>query len=96
MNDQDLVSVVSVEWLGGHRLRLGFDNGDVGELDLAKRFKLDGILEPLRDPAFVAKVVVDPEIGSIRWPGDLDLDSVVLHHYATGKPLPKWAGPIED
>jgi hypothetical protein len=94
-DDDEMVSVTSVEWLGGHRLRLGFSNGDRGEVDLSKHLKFRGVLEPLRDPDFVAKVRVDPEAGTISWPGDLDLDPLVLHHRATGKPLPKWAGPIE-
>ena len=96
MTDDDLVSVVSVQWLGGHRLRLGFDNGDVGEVDLSTYMKFRGVLAPLKDPEFVAKVRVDSESGTICWPNDVDLDPVVLHHRATGKPLPDWAGPIVD
>jgi hypothetical protein len=94
--EDDLVSVVSVRWLGGHQLRVGFDNGDVGEVDLAKRIKFRGLLTPLKDPAFFSKVFVNEEIGTICWPGDLDFDPVILHHYATGKPMPKWAGPIPN
>lgn len=92
----DLVSTVSVQWLGGHRLRVAFDNGDVGEVDLAKHIKFRGLFKPLADPKFVAKVRLDPALGSICWPGDLDFDPVLLHHYATGKPMPDWAGPIAD
>jgi len=95
-DDDELVRVTAVKWLGGHRLRLGFSNGDSGEVDLSKYLKLDRMLKPLRDPAFVAKVRVDDESGTICWPGDIDLDPIVLHHRATGKPLPKWAEPIED
>ena len=96
MDDNKLVSVVSVEWLGGHRLRVGFDNGDVGEVDLSKHMKFRGLLQPLADPAFGSKAFVNREIGTVCWPNDLDLDPVVLHHRATGKPMPEWAGPIVD
>jgi hypothetical protein len=92
----EIVEVTSVEWLGGHRLRLGFHNGDVGEVDLSKYLRFDGVFEPLGDPAFVAKVRVDAESGTVCWPGGVDLDPVVLHHRATGKPLPDWAGPIDE
>ena len=99
-NDDDesdkMVSAVSVQWLGGHRLRVGFDNGDVGELDLTKHLKFRGLFAPRKDPDFVGKVRLDGNLGSICWPGDLDFDPVLLHHYATGKPMPDWAGPIVD
>ena len=95
-DNESLVRVVSVEWLGGHRLRVKFDNGDVGDVDLAKHLKFRGLCKPLADPAFVARVHVDEETGGLLWPGDLDFDTELLHHYATGKPLPKWAGPIVD
>jgi hypothetical protein len=88
--------VVSVKWLGGHRLRVKFDNGEVGEFDLAKRIRFRGLLKPLKDPAFFSKVFVDEEIRVICWPGDLDFDPIILHHYATGAPMPKWAGPIPN
>ena len=70
--------------------------GDVGEVDLTKHLRFRGLFKPLKDPDFVAKVFVDHEIGMICWPGDLDFDPVLLHHYATGKPMPDWAGPIEN
>ncbi len=88
--------VVSVQWLGGHRLRVGFDDGSGGEVDLAARMKFRGLLAPLSDPALFAQVSLDAETGTIRWPGDLDFDPVILHHYVTGRPMPKWAGPIVD
>jgi hypothetical protein len=78
-----------VEWLGGHRLRLEFNNGDAGEVDLSKCLQFQGELAPLADPAFVAKARVHFDAGTVCWPGDIDLDPEVLHHRATGKPLPK-------
>ena len=37
-----------------------------------------------------------PRVASVWWPGDLDFDPMILHHYVTGRPMPKWAGPIVD
>lgn len=96
MAENELVSVVAVAWLGGHRLRVEFDNGDKGEVDLAKHVRFRGLFAPLKEPAFFAKVFVNRETGMLCWPGNLDFDPVILHHYATGKPMPKWAGPILD
>jgi hypothetical protein len=35
--------------------------------------------EPLQDPAYFAKVRVDPELGTVVWPNGYDLDPDVLH-----------------
>ena len=96
MAENEIVKVTSVQCLGDHRLRLEFDNGDEGEIDLSKYLKFKGIFAPPKDPAYVSKVRVDEDSRTICWPNDLDLDPVVLHHRATGRPLPSWAGPIVD
>jgi hypothetical protein len=46
------------------------------------------VLAPLADSAFVAKVRVDPELGTVTWPGELDLDPVVLTCAVKGIPVP--------
>ena len=96
MSDEKLVSAVTVEWLGGHRLRVTFDNGDAGEIDPLKHIRFSGYFAPRKDPDFVAKVRVDPETGMICWPNDAEFDPILLHHYVTGKPMPDWAGPVAD
>lgn len=84
--------ITSVEVVGGTRLRLGFAAGDTGTVDIASLTPLDGVFEPLRDPAFFAKVRVDPDLGTICWPNGADLCPDVLRHAALGTPLPGQAG----
>jgi hypothetical protein len=76
--------------LGAHRLRLRFDDGVEGEVDLSKRLTFDGVFAPLQDPEFFARVQVHPEFGTISWPNDVDLDPVVLYSLVTGKPIPDY------
>ncbi|HET6163452.1 MAG TPA: DUF2442 domain-containing protein [Planctomycetota bacterium] len=92
----DLVDVVSVRPLGGMRLRLKFDDGASGEVDLARWLPRKGVFRPLFAPAYFRRVRVDRETGTIAWPNDADVDPVVLYHWTTGKPLPRWAGPLDD
>lgn len=92
----DLVDVVTVRPLGGMRLRLKFDDGASGEVDLARWLPRKGVFRPLFAPAYFRRVRVDPDTGTIAWPNDADVDPVVLYHWTTGKPLPKWAGPLDD
>ncbi len=69
--------VVSVESKEGYRLHLEFDDGTVGEVDVAALVPFDGVFEPLRDPAEFRKVRVDSESGTVAWPNGADLDPLV-------------------
>jgi hypothetical protein len=75
--------VIQVKPLGGHRLRLRFDDGVEGVLDFAEFLAFDGVFAPHRDPAFFAKVFV--EGSTIAWPNGTDLDPVVLYGRITGR-----------
>ena len=92
MSDFLLRDVVDVKPLGGHRLRLRFDDGVEGEVDLLPKLQFRGVFAPLRDPDFFARVRVDPDGGTICWPNEADLDPVVLYSWVTGEPIPKIDG----
>ncbi len=82
-----LPNVVSVTQTGPYRLRLRFDDGVEGEVDVKAAVSFVGVFEPLRDPGFFAQVRVDPEAGTIVWPNGADLDPLVLHSRVTGRPI---------
>ncbi len=67
-----LQDITDVKVVGEHRLRLAFDDGTVGEVDFTAR-EWRGVLEPLRDPDYFARVTVDAEAGTIAWPNGIDM-----------------------
>jgi hypothetical protein len=72
------VKVVHLKPLGGHRLWLSFSDGREGVRDFADILAEGGpMVEPLRDPAFFARVFV--EYGVPSWPNGFDLDAIALH-----------------
>jgi len=80
--------VIEVRPLEGLKLWLRFEDGAEGVVDLAE-FDLPGILQTLKDPEVFAKAYVDPELGTVAWPGGIDLDPLVLYARITGKsPIP--------
>ena len=85
-----LKDVVSVEPLPEHHLRVRFDDGTEGTIDVAQMVKFTGVFEPLRDPAFFAQARVNSELGIVCWPNDADLDSDVLYAKLTGQPIPQY------
>ena len=73
-----IVKVVEVAPAGDYRLRLAFSDGSSGEHDFASLIHEGGqMVEPLRDPAFFARVFV--EMGVPTWPNGFDLDAIKLH-----------------
>ena len=80
-----LKDIVRVEPTTDHRLRLAFEDGVEGEVDIAELVEFVGVFAPLKDRREFLKVRVDPELGTICWPNGADLDSDVLYARVTGK-----------
>jgi hypothetical protein len=82
-----LNDLVKAEARGGYQTWLQFRDGVEGEVDLESRLSFEGLFEPFRDPAYFARVRVDPELGTICWPDGADWDSLVLYSLVTGRPI---------
>jgi hypothetical protein len=74
----ELVHVTSVEAVGDHRLRLRFEDGVEGEIDLSG-WRWRGVFEPLADPSYFRQVTLDEELGTIVWPNGADIAPETLH-----------------
>ena len=86
----DLVHVTAVEPLGGHRLRLTFEDCAAGEIDLSG-WSWDGVFAPLADPEYFAQVTLDEELGTIVWPNGADLAPETLHEWVARGVTPSLA-----
>lgn len=76
--------ITEAQVLGGYRLRLTFDDGLAGDVDLSYLRDWDGVFEPLHDPDAFARVHVDPEAGTVTWPeAGADLAPEVLYEQAS-------------
>jgi hypothetical protein len=82
-----LKDISAVEPLGDYRLRIRFEDGVEGVVDLAGTLGFQGVFEPLRDAAYFRQVRVDPELGTIVWPNGADLDPDVLYSQISGIPI---------
>jgi hypothetical protein len=75
---EQIVHVIKVECSGEHRLRLQFEDGASGEVDLSSE-EWGGIFAPLADPSYFESVRVDEELGTIVWPNGADIAPETLH-----------------
>jgi hypothetical protein len=82
-----LKDVVEVRPLGRFRVRIRFEDGLQGEIDLRSVIDFKGVFAPLRDEREFAKVQVDSEHGTLVWPCGGDFDPDVLHSEVSGCPI---------
>ncbi len=73
-----VLRILEAEVTGDHLLRVEFSDGTDTVVDV--RPLLDGpVFEPLLDPAYFARVTLDPVCGTVVWPNGADLAPEALH-----------------
>jgi len=66
-----ILRIDAVELVGPHSLVLRFNDGASRRVNLLP--ELEGpVFEPLRDPAYFSRVVLDPVAGTVVWPNGAD------------------------
>jgi hypothetical protein len=73
-----MIDVLGVRRLGGFKLEIEFSDGTAGVRDFSDILQKTGpMAEPLKDPAYVARVFI--EDGALTWPNGYDWDPIALH-----------------
>jgi hypothetical protein len=76
----DIIYVTDVEALEGHRIRATFTDGAVKDIDLSEVLSAGGVFRAIYDQREIfEQVAVNPETGTVEWPGEVDLDPEVLY-----------------
>jgi len=83
-----ILRILTAKVCGSHSLDLVFNDGNRKRVNIFPL--LEGmIFEPLRDPAYFARAVVDPVIGTVVWPNEADFAPESLYELPTeNMPLP--------
>lgn len=73
-----ILRITAAEVCGPHSLRVAFNDGTSKTVDLWPL--LEGpVFQPLRDPNYFARVLLDPVCGTVVWPNGADLAPEALH-----------------
>jgi len=88
-----ILHIVEAVVCGPHSLLLTFNDGTQKRVNLMPL--LEGpIFEPLRDPAYFSRVVVDSLLGTVVWPNGADLAPEALYELpAEEEPVSSEASP---
>ena len=70
--------IVAADYAGDYRIRLRFEDGVSGEIDL-ESVLWGEMFEPLKDKAVFAQFELYPERSTIYWPNDADLAPEFLY-----------------
>ena len=86
-----LKDVISVKAIRGYRLRVRFEDGVEGEVDVSSLVPFEGVFAPLREQREFDQVRVNAEAGTIEWPCGADIDPVILYSAVSGLPIPDYS-----
>jgi hypothetical protein len=86
-----IISVNQADYLGDYRLRLQFDNGESGEVDLQDLIFKYPAAEPLRDKSLFQQFSLD-DWSTVVWDCGFDVSPETLYERATGKQV-DWLTP---
>ncbi|MCK9609134.1 MAG: DUF2442 domain-containing protein [Methylomonas sp.] len=70
--------VTDVEYLQNYELKLVFNNGVTGVVDLSNALWGE-MFEPLSDPFLFSQIRLDPELGTVSWSNGADLAPEFLY-----------------
>lgn len=74
--------LIEARLLKGNMVHVRFEDGTTADLDLSYLLEYGGVFEPLRDPAYFARLRADAEAGTIVWPNGADLAPETLYAHA--------------
>jgi hypothetical protein len=73
-----MLEVTGAEYVEGYKIRVTFNNGEAGIVDL--RSSLWGpMFEPLKDPSAFRRFRVSPVLHTVCWENDADFAPEFLH-----------------
>ena len=73
-----ILHITEAEVCGPHSLELTFDDGTYKRVN-AFPLLTGPIFEPLRQPAYFARMVLDPVAGTVVWPNEADFAPEALY-----------------
>jgi hypothetical protein len=73
-----MLEVTCAEYTGGYRIRIEFNNGEAGIVDLSDSL-WGPVFEPLRDTETFKRFTLSPVLHTICWDNDADLAPEYLY-----------------
>jgi hypothetical protein len=82
--------VFSAIYKGGYKIEVEFDDGKGGIVDFSSYLEKGNVYKKFKDLVFFRRFKINPELGVLTWPDEIDITPETLYSEATGTPLPIW------
>jgi hypothetical protein len=82
-----LIKIVEASYVGQYKIKLRFNTGEEGIVDLADVVERFPAAQPLRNPQTFSEFYLD-EWPTLAWPCGFDFSPESLYERATGKRVP--------
>ena len=82
-----LKDIIKVQPADGYILRLTFEDGLEGDVDISRLIDFTGVFSELKAIEFFKSVSINAECGTIVWPNGADIDPDVLYAEVSGQPV---------
>ncbi|NQU11990.1 DUF2442 domain-containing protein [bacterium] len=79
--------VTSVEYVSGYKLRLGFEDGSVRLVDLARHLEGE-VFEPLKSLRLFRTARLNPDLDTVVWDNGADMAPEFLYELGVPNPQP--------
>jgi hypothetical protein len=77
-----ILHILEAKVCGPHSLQLRFNDGTSKRVNVLPLLR-GRVFEPLHDPAYFARVTIDPVGGTVVWPNGADFAPEALYHLDT-------------
>ena len=74
-----LFDVISANYIGGYKLKIRFENGYCGIVDLSQYPQKGGVFSKFSDMSFFKYFKVSKTLGTIVWNDDIDIAPETLY-----------------
>lgn len=68
-----LFDIIDAEYVDGYKIRIKFENGKEGIVDLQDYCHKGGLFNRLKDRAYFVNFYVNKDLGTLCWPQGLDI-----------------------
>lgn len=68
-----IFDIIEAKYIEEYKIRVSFENGKEGIVDLKEYRKKGGLFDSLKDKNYFIKFYINKDLGTICWPNGLDI-----------------------
>ncbi|HAH31471.1 MAG TPA: DUF2442 domain-containing protein [Elusimicrobia bacterium] len=82
-----MLDIIEAKHITGYKFEIVFENGEKSVVDLSAYARRGGVFSRFADPDYVKQAYVNKDLGTICWPGNIDIAPETLYRLSKSPPL---------